>query len=173
MKSAFFSNTFCPKLFFLDYTIRIPANFDVSEFLTRLMVSVCVCFAFVYILQKRETQMEGKLDSEPKKLSRRKDWICSKRQRAHPGKHDFFCGAQPVWKITSQCTKVVFANDFTSYLYAGTPLRKFERGFRPQDIQSWTPRRADKKWVSYVVIEQVWRWSDRRWTKRSKTTESH
>ena len=68
MKSAFFPTLFVQN-YILDYTIRIPANFDVSEFLTRLMVSVCVCFAFVYILQKRETQMEGKLDSEPKKLS--------------------------------------------------------------------------------------------------------
>ena len=36
------------------------------------MCLFCVCL----FLQKRETQMEGKLDSEPKKLSRRKDWIC-------------------------------------------------------------------------------------------------
>ena len=88
--SRHFFQHFLSKTIFLDYTIRIPANFDVSEFLTRLMVSVCVCFAFVYTIQKRETQMERKLDSEPKKLSRRKDWICSKSQRAHPGKHDSF-----------------------------------------------------------------------------------
>ena len=78
--------------------------------------------------------MEGKLDSEPKKLSHRKDWICSKRQRAHPGKHDFFA-VQPVWKITSQCTKVVFANDFTSYLFAGTHWGNLREGFAPKTFR--------------------------------------
>ena len=91
-----------------------------------------MCLFCLSILQKRETQMEGKLDSEPKSyLAQKIEFVLKDNARIRENTTFFAVQSQYLWRICSQCTNVVFANDFTSYLFAGT-LRKFDRVSPPR-----------------------------------------
>ena len=88
-------------------------------------------FVLFVFSTKRETQMERKLDSEPKSYLAEK--IESLKDSARIRENTTFLRYSQYGKtlVSSQCIKVVFANDFTSYLFAGT-LRKFERVWPPR-----------------------------------------